>query len=142
LISEHKCPNPLIEMIALPVAFDAPRAGVASVRCSRGLDRVGGGAEIMLGYVAYTSCLTGGVGGKPRGPLQGAGRNPSRDRRMPGRPSSSSPRELACNERAASIGGSEDVRANKLFTVGISRATRRFQPMIATDHNTTSTPLP
>jgi len=74
LICEHKCPNLPVESITLPVTFDASGAGVAWVRCSRGLDRVGGGAEIMLGHVAYTSCLTGGIGRIPRRPLQGAGR--------------------------------------------------------------------
>lgn len=74
LISEHKYPNLLVESIALRVAFDASGAGVAWLRCSRGLDCVGGGAEIMLGHVAYASCLTGGIGGIPRSPRQGAGR--------------------------------------------------------------------
>jgi hypothetical protein len=74
LICEDKCPNLPVESIALPVTFDASGAGVAWVRCLRGLDRIGGGAEIMLGHVAYASCLTGGIGGIPRGPPQGASR--------------------------------------------------------------------
>jgi hypothetical protein len=61
-------------LIALPVAFDASGAGVAWVSRSHGLDRVGGGAEIMLGHVAYAGCLTGGIDGIPRGPPKGAGR--------------------------------------------------------------------
>jgi hypothetical protein len=74
LICEHKCSNRPVESIALPVTFDASRAGVAWVRCSGGLDRIGRGAEVMLGHVAYTSCLAGGVGGIPRGAHQGTGR--------------------------------------------------------------------
>jgi hypothetical protein len=74
LICEDKRPNLTVESIALPVTFDASGAGVAWVRCPRSLDRIGGGPEIMLGHVAYTSGLTGGISGIPRGPHQRAGR--------------------------------------------------------------------
>jgi hypothetical protein len=74
LICEHKCANLRVESIALPVTFDASGVGVAWVRCLRGLDRVGSSAKVVLGHVAYTSSLTSGIGGIPRGPAQGAGR--------------------------------------------------------------------
>lgn len=73
LIGKYKCPNLPVESIALPVTFDAAGAGAAWLCCSRGLDRIGGGAQIMLGQVADTGRLTSGIGGIPRGPLQGAG---------------------------------------------------------------------
>jgi hypothetical protein len=75
LVREDKCPNLPGKSIALPFTFDASGTGVARARCSGGLDCIGGGTEIVLRHVAYTSRLSGGIGGIPRGPHLGAGRS-------------------------------------------------------------------
>src|SRR6476620_11671647 len=74
LILEDECPDLPGELAALPVTLDPTRAGVARVRGAHGPDRVGSSAEIVLGHVAYTGSLTGGVGGVASGPIQRASR--------------------------------------------------------------------
>lgn len=65
LIVQDEGSNPLVELVALPVTFEPSGVAVPRVRGLNGPDRVGGGAEIVLGYVANAGCLARSVGGEP-----------------------------------------------------------------------------
>ena len=71
LIIKHKFANCIGELVALPAALlTASLLAFIFRGCSlRGLDRVGGGAELVRGDVRDRRGLTGSIGGRPpRGP--------------------------------------------------------------------------
>jgi hypothetical protein len=89
LIFYHEVSNPAGKPAALPFALDPSRVSAARICSSSGLDRVGGGTEVMLGDMGYAGGLTRGVGREPEKLLADAGLPPSRVRRQRGPASSS-----------------------------------------------------
>jgi hypothetical protein len=67
LIFEHEFSNLPGKLLTLPLALDPAGFSVARISILGGLDRVGGGAEVVLGNVSNTGGLTHGIGRETRG---------------------------------------------------------------------------
>src|SRR5579859_6228928 len=76
LVVEYELANRLWELVALPPALESPCALAFSYRrCGAcGLDRIGGGAELVRGDMRHHCRLPGSVRGMPRGSAQVSGR--------------------------------------------------------------------
>lgn len=74
LVLEDEFPDPLVKKAALPVPLDPTRARFNRGRCAHGFDRIGGGTEVMLGYVTHARRMTRGVGRVSTRPVQRASR--------------------------------------------------------------------
>jgi hypothetical protein len=75
LVTKYELADRLREVIALPLALESP-CGLAQARryrCTSGLDRVGGCAELVRGDVSDGPGLAGGVRGMPCCPTQVSG---------------------------------------------------------------------
>ena len=72
LVVEYERANRLRELIALPPALASPSALARSFRRGGacGLDRIGGGAELVRGDMRHHRRLAGGICGMPSGSAQ------------------------------------------------------------------------
>ncbi len=67
LIFEHEVPDFVWQLVSLPLALDPAGSSVVRIGRLRGLDRVGGSAEVVLGQVSYAGGLACGVGREAHG---------------------------------------------------------------------------
>ncbi len=74
LISEHEVSHLARKLLTLPLALDPAGASVARTSNHGSLDRIGGCAEVVLGNMCNTGCLTRGIGSETRGSSTGSRR--------------------------------------------------------------------